>query len=81
MAGRNFNARLSLDGGADIKKQLQKIGASGKKAFADLERASQASAVIDKVGVSLKDLQAKARQARDKIEKAGAAFNDLKWRR
>ncbi|MBN9149162.1 MULTISPECIES: hypothetical protein [unclassified Nitrobacter] len=78
MAGKSFTVRISLAGGVDIKKQLQDIGSSGKKAFEDLERAASANSTLDKLGVSLKSVQEKAQQVRAEIDKGREVFSNLK---
>ncbi|MBN9004553.1 MAG: hypothetical protein J0H40_03980 [Rhizobiales bacterium] len=78
MASKSFSVRISLDGGADIKKQLEAIGTAGKKAFEQLESASQASSFADRLSTSLNGLQAKAQLVRAEIDKSREAFGNLK---
>jgi hypothetical protein len=74
MPGKSFSVRITLDGGADIKKQLEDIGASGKKAFSDLEQAARGNSFADRFGSSLKDLQAKMVSITDTARSVGVHF-------
>lgn len=59
MATKSFTVRISLDGGADIKKQLEDIGKAGKKAFSDLEDASRGNSFLSRIGTNVTEAVAK----------------------
>jgi hypothetical protein len=59
MASKSFSVRISLDGGADIRKQLEGIGAAGKKAFSDLEDASRGNSFLQRFSVTVTEVVGK----------------------
>lgn len=73
MAGKNFSVRISLDGGADIKKQLEGIGAAGKKAFSDLEDASRGNSFLQRFSVTVTEVAGKIGALQETFRTVGGA--------
>lgn len=66
MANRSFSVRISLDGGTDIKAQLEQIGRTGQKAFKDLSDAANGNSFFARFNSSID-------AAVSKMQTAGAA--------
>jgi phage-related protein len=66
----SITQRIALDGGNEVKSQLEQIGAAGKKAFRDLFDAASSSGAIDKIGKTFDSIKTKAAEI-------GGAFGDL----
>lgn len=66
MAKRTIRQRIALDGGTQIKKELQEFGAAGEKAFKDLQ------AAIDRV--DMKGLTGSLQQAQKAFVETGKSF-------
>jgi hypothetical protein len=73
MANKSFSVRISLDGGADIKKQLEGIGAAGKKAFSDLEDASRGNSFLQRFGVTVTEVVGKFGALQETLRTVGGA--------
>jgi hypothetical protein len=59
---KNIIQRITLEGGAAIKAQLEAIGTAGKKAFGDLQQAVQSNRGFANVGAAIDGVKAKASQ-------------------
>lgn len=77
MANKSFSVRISLDGGADIQKQLQNIGKAGKDAFAGLEQASRGNTFLERFGTSIKEVGAKLAELKKSAGEVGASIAEF----
>ncbi|MDR6303059.1 phage-related protein [Nitrobacter vulgaris] len=73
MASKSFSVRISLDGGADIRKQLEGIGAAGRKAFSDLEDASRGNSFLQRFGVTVTEVVGKIGALQETFRTVGGA--------
>lgn len=73
MASKSFSVRISLDGGADIRKQLDGIGAAGRKAFSDLEDASRGNSFLQRFGVTVTEVVGKIGALQETFRTVGVA--------
>jgi hypothetical protein len=79
MAGRQtLVQRIALDGGKEIKTELESLGKAGEEAFKKLEQASKASVVGGSaLGARLKDLQANFQRLGEAGARFGREFSNL----
>lgn len=77
MAGRTITQRISLTGGAEIKAQLEQIGAAAAAAFEKLSAAGNVSAGLAKVGSSVEVLTTRVRALGNAASGFNGAFNQL----
>lgn len=77
MANRSFSVRISLDGGTDIKTQLEQIGRTGQKAFKDLSDAANGNSFFARFNSSIDAAVSKMQTAGAAAAKFGHAIISL----
>ncbi|EKS29385.1 hypothetical protein [Afipia felis] len=72
--GRTITQRIALDGGAQVKTDLEAIGAAAMKAFEKLAGIGAANSALGKVGSSVNELSNRLRKLQDAGGNFGGAF-------
>lgn len=75
--GKTIVQQIRLDGGLEIKSQLDQIGEAGSKAFAKLRDAANSSGIIKSVGDAIDSVKVKAVAIGDAFGNVGKNFEKL----
>src|SRR5690242_8695914 len=77
MATGTITQRISLEGGDQIKAQLEAIGKAGSDAFKRFQDAAGASATVNQFGATLETFRQKIQAVSDAGASLGTKFGDL----
>ncbi len=69
--------RIALDGGPEVKAQLEAIGKAGQAAFKKFQDAGAAGAFMNRFGGTIDAIKAKATELGAAARKVGSDFNAL----
>ncbi|RUU86106.1 phage tail tape measure protein, partial [Mesorhizobium sp. M7A.F.Ca.MR.176.00.0.0] len=78
MAGTTIKQRIALDGGKELKRELEEFGAAGRKAFKDLQNAAAATKGLSPgFFSSLKQAEAQIKALGVQFAKTGKQIQDV----
>lgn len=75
--GRTITQRIALDGGSQVKNDLEAIGAAAVKAFEKFAGVGAVNGALGKVGTSVSDLTNRMRKLQDAGGSFGGAFGNF----
>jgi len=75
--GRTITQRIALEGGEDIRKQLESIGKAGQEAFKRFTDAANAQQILTRFGGTLDSIKARAEAVGVAGRRLGDDFSDL----
>jgi hypothetical protein len=75
MATNSITQRIGLDGGDDVKKQLDDLGTAGAAAFQKLQDGAKAASVLDTIAPTLDAISAKAAALGDAFSNVGSKLS------
>jgi hypothetical protein len=75
--GKTITQRIGLEGGTEIRSQLEAIGKAGQAAFAKFRDASDVNGLLNRFGATLDTIKAKATAVGEASRQLGSDFNEL----
>lgn len=77
MAGRTITQRIALEGGTEIRTQLEAIGKAGQEAFKRFSDAASAQQILTRFGGALDSIKARAEAVGEAGRRLGQDFDNL----